>query len=224
MTPKASPFPSLHFRSRRFSLLLSGRTPFTCTRGLCLAWLETLTNQTPVQCSSTFTILEVVITSEASRAIALCSVTLLSLSSLLKSGLESPSALGCWRYGHHTLVCPFKTQLCAICAGPHQSKHHRVLGACCKVQPKAKPPWEVTPLGHPCPHPACCVNCGLAHSSDSSTCSFWKHHYNPKWVHTKYTAQKVGNELLRFIPTSQEAGFSDARRTLEKFDTRLTND
>jgi hypothetical protein len=30
----------------------------------------------------------------------------------------------CWRYGHHTPVCPFKTQLCAICAGPHQSEHH----------------------------------------------------------------------------------------------------
>jgi hypothetical protein len=35
-----------------------------------------------------------------------------------------------------------------------------------------------------------------AHRSDSSTCSFWKHRYNPKWVHTKYTAQKVGDELL----------------------------
>jgi hypothetical protein len=43
---------------------------------------------------------------------------------------------------------------------------------------------------------------GLAHSSDSSTCSFWKHHYNPKWVHTKYTALKVGNELLQFIPAT----------------------
>jgi hypothetical protein len=30
----------------------------------------------------------------------------------------------CWRYGHRTPVCPFKTQLCAICAGPHQSEHH----------------------------------------------------------------------------------------------------
>jgi hypothetical protein len=30
----------------------------------------------------------------------------------------------CWRYGHCTPVCPFKTQLCAICAGPHQSEHH----------------------------------------------------------------------------------------------------
>jgi hypothetical protein len=111
----------------------------------------------------------------------------------------------CWRYGHCTLVCPFKTQLCAICAGSHQSKHHQVLGACCKAQPKAKPLREVTPLGHPCPHPAHCVNCGLAHSSDSSTCCFWKHRYDPKWVHTKYTAQKVGNELLRFIPATNFA-------------------
>jgi hypothetical protein len=108
----------------------------------------------------------------------------------------------CWRYGHRTPVCPFKTQLCAICAGPHQSEHHRVLGACCKAQPKAKPPQEATPLGHSCPHPVRCVNCGLAHSSDSSTCSFWKHCYDPKWVHTKYTVQKVGNELLRFIPAT----------------------
>jgi hypothetical protein len=38
-------------------------------------------------------------------------------------------------------------------------------------------------------HPVCCVNCGLAHSSDSSTCSFWKYCYDPKWVQTKYTAQ-----------------------------------
>jgi hypothetical protein len=30
----------------------------------------------------------------------------------------------CWTYGHHTPVCPFKTQLCTICAGPHQSEHH----------------------------------------------------------------------------------------------------
>jgi hypothetical protein len=30
----------------------------------------------------------------------------------------------CWRYCHHTPVCLFKTQLCTICAGPHQSKHH----------------------------------------------------------------------------------------------------
>jgi hypothetical protein len=108
----------------------------------------------------------------------------------------------CWRYGHRTPVCPFKTQLCAICAGPHQSEHHQVFGACCKAQPKAKPPREATPLGHSCPHPVRCVNCGLAHSSDSSTCSFWKHRYDPKWVHTKYTAQKVGNELLRFIPAT----------------------
>jgi hypothetical protein len=108
----------------------------------------------------------------------------------------------CWRYGHCTMVCPFKTQLCAICARPHQSKHHRILGACCKAQPKAKPPWEATPVGHPCPHPACCVNCGLNHSSDSSACSFWKPHYNPKWVHSQYTAQKVGDKLLWFIPAT----------------------
>jgi hypothetical protein len=94
MTPKANLFLSLHFRSRRFSLLLSGRTPFTCTRGLCLTWLETRTNQTHAQCSLTFTILKVVITSEASRAVALCLVTLLSLSNLLKSGLGSLPALG----------------------------------------------------------------------------------------------------------------------------------
>jgi hypothetical protein len=37
----------------------------------------------------------------------------------------------CWRYGHHTMVCPFKTQLWAICARPHQSECHQVLGACC---------------------------------------------------------------------------------------------
>jgi hypothetical protein len=36
----------------------------------------------------------------------------------------------------------------------------------------------------------------------SSTCSFWKHCYDPKWVHTKYTTQKVGDELLWFIPTT----------------------
>jgi hypothetical protein len=67
----------------------------------------------------------------------------------------------CWRYGHCTMVCPFKTQLCAICAGPHQSEHHQVLGACCKAQPKAKPLQEATPVGHPCPHPARCINCSL---------------------------------------------------------------
>jgi hypothetical protein len=72
-------------RSRRFSLPPNGRTTFTCTRGLCLAWSGTPTSQTPVQCSLTFTILEVVITSKA---------TLLSPYNLLKSRLGSPSALG----------------------------------------------------------------------------------------------------------------------------------
>jgi hypothetical protein len=107
-----------------------------------------------------------------------------------------------WRYGHCTMVCPFKTQLCAICAGPHQSDHHCVLGACCKAQPKEKPPWQATPAGHPCTHPVRCVNCGLDHSPNSSACSFWKRHYNPKWVHSKYTTQKVGDELLQFIPAT----------------------
>jgi hypothetical protein len=116
-----------------------------------------------------------------------------------KKWVGVPICPQCWRYGHCTKVCPVKTQLCTICAGPHQSKHHHVLGACCKAQPKAKPPWEATPAGHPCPHPVQCVNCSLGHSSDSSTCSFWKHCYNPKWVHSKYTAQKVGDDLLWFI-------------------------
>jgi hypothetical protein len=134
------------------------------------------------------------------RSFMLSHITLTIQAAFQQVGV--PICPWCWRYGHCTMVCPFNAQLCAICAGPHQSKHHQVLGACCKVQPKAKPPWEATPAGHPSPHPACCVNCGLNHSSDSSTCSFWKHCYDPKWVHTKYTAQKVRDELLRFIPAT----------------------
>jgi hypothetical protein len=93
-TPKANPSLSFHSRSRRFSLLPSGRTPFTYTKGLCLAWLGTPANRTPARCSLTFMILKVVITSEASRAVASCSATSLLPSSLLRSGLGSPSALG----------------------------------------------------------------------------------------------------------------------------------
>lgn len=81
----------------------------------------------------------------------------------------------CWRLGHHSVVCPFKTQLCCICSRPHESKHHRVLGACCKAAPMATPPRLATPAGHPCPHPSWCVNCSLAYNSDSQDCSFWKH-------------------------------------------------
>jgi hypothetical protein len=67
-----------------------------------------------------------------------------------KKQVGVPICPQCWRYGHCTMVCPFKTQLCAICARPHQSNHHHVLGACCKAQPKAKPPWEVTPAPTQC--------------------------------------------------------------------------
>jgi hypothetical protein len=41
-----------------------------------------------------------------------------------KKQVGVPICPRCWRYGHCTTVCPFKTQLCAICAGPHQSEHH----------------------------------------------------------------------------------------------------
>jgi hypothetical protein len=57
-------------------------------------------------------------------------------------------------------------------------------------------------VGHPCPHPVWCVNCSLDHSSNISACSFWKHRYSPKWVHSKYTAQKVGDKPLQFIPAT----------------------
>jgi hypothetical protein len=71
-TPRANPSLSLHFKSRRSSLLPSGRTPFTYTKGLCPAWLGTPASRTPVRCSLTFTILEVAITSKALSAVALC--------------------------------------------------------------------------------------------------------------------------------------------------------
>jgi hypothetical protein len=51
-----------------------------------------------------------------------------------------PICTKCWRFGHRFTVCPFCAQLCAHCAGPHHTDHHRVLGACCKAQPKANPP------------------------------------------------------------------------------------
>ena len=107
----------------------------------------------------------------------------------------------CWRYGHRLAVCPFKTQICAQCSGPHRTENHRVLGACCKAQPKANPPLEATPEGHPCPHKPRCVNCGLDHQSSSRVCSFWKHRFDAKWVRAKYTAMQVGDELLRFLPS-----------------------
>jgi hypothetical protein len=69
---KGKPVPVTPLQVKESSLLPSGRTPFTYTKGLCLAGLGTPASRTPVQCSSTFTILEVAITSEALRAIALC--------------------------------------------------------------------------------------------------------------------------------------------------------
>ena len=118
-----------------------------------------------------------------------------------ESRIGVPICVRCWRFGHRPVVCPFKSQLCTHCASPHEAEHHRVLAACCKAQPKATPPRQATPAGHPCPHPARCVNCGLAHSSDSHECSFWKNRYNAKWLYSKYSEQKVGDELLRYIPT-----------------------
>jgi hypothetical protein len=111
-----------------------------------------------------------------------------------------PICTKCWRFGHRFTVCPFRAQLCAHCAGPHHTDHHRVLGACCKAQPKANPPRAATPGGNPCPHPPRCVNCGLDHMSNNMKCSFWKHRFDAKWVQKKYTAMKVGDELLRFMP------------------------
>jgi len=111
-----------------------------------------------------------------------------------------PICTKCWRFGHRFAVCPFRAQLCAHCAGPHHTDHHRVLGACCKAQPKANPPHAATPGGNPCPHPPRCVNCGLDHMSNDTKCSFWKHRFDAKWVQKKYTAMKVGDELLRFMP------------------------
>jgi hypothetical protein len=113
-----------------------------------------------------------------------------------------PICTKCWRFGHRFVVCPFRAQLCAHCAGPHHTDHHRVLGACCKAQPKANPPRAATPGGNPCPHPARCVNCGLDHMSNDTKCSFWKHRFDAKWVQKKYTVMKVGDELLRFMPLS----------------------
>jgi hypothetical protein len=91
---KGEPIQSLHSRSRRSSLPPNGRTPYTCTGGLCPTWSETPKSWMPVQCSSTFMILEVASTSAASRAKASCLATSPLLSFLLKSRLESPSAPG----------------------------------------------------------------------------------------------------------------------------------
>jgi hypothetical protein len=85
---------SLHSRLRRSSLPPNGKTPSTCTKGLCPDWSETLASWTPAWCPSIFMVPEVVNTSAALRAIALCLATLPSPSSVLKSGLESPSAQG----------------------------------------------------------------------------------------------------------------------------------
>jgi hypothetical protein len=111
-----------------------------------------------------------------------------------------PICTKCWRFGHRFAVCPFRAQLCAHCAGPHHTDHHRVLGACCKAQPKANPPRAATPGGNPCPHAPRCVNCGLDHMSNDTKCSFWKHRFDSKWVQKKYIVIKVGDELLRFMP------------------------
>jgi hypothetical protein len=111
-----------------------------------------------------------------------------------------PICTKCWRFGHCFAVCPFRAQLCAHCAGPHHTDHHRVLGACCKAQPKANPPRAATPGGTACPHAPRCVNCGLDHMSTNMKCSFWKHRFDAKWVQKKYTAMKVGDELMRFMP------------------------
>jgi hypothetical protein len=111
-----------------------------------------------------------------------------------------PICTKCWRFGHHFAVCPFCAQLCAHCTGPHHTDHHRVLGACCKAQPKANPPRAATPGGNPCPHALRCVNCGLDHMSNDTKCSFWKHRFDAKWVQKKYTTMKVGDELMRFMP------------------------
>jgi hypothetical protein len=111
-----------------------------------------------------------------------------------------PICTKCWRFGHRFTVCPFRAQLCAHCAGPHHTDHHRVLGACCKAQPKANPPRAATAGGSPCPHAPRCVNCGLDHMSNDTKCSFWKHRFDPKWVQKKYIAMKVGGKLLRFMP------------------------
>jgi hypothetical protein len=46
----------------------------------------------------------------------------------------------CWRYSHHMMVCPFKTQLCAIYARPHQSTKRSPRQNLC-----GRRPWWVTP-------------------------------------------------------------------------------
>jgi hypothetical protein len=119
---------------------------------------------------------------------------------LLISTSRSQQLVEIYSQRHRFAVCPFRTQLCAHCAGPHHTDHHRVLGACCKAQPKANPPCAATPGGTACPHAPRCVNCGLDHMSNDTKCSFWKHRFDAKWVQKKYTAMKVGDELMQFMP------------------------
>ena len=111
-----------------------------------------------------------------------------------------PQCTRCWRFGHRSdmHVCPSHSRCCALCNGPHETEHHRILASCCRGNPKATPPVPPTPGSEPCPHKPRCVNCGGEHGANNSVCKYWKSRFDPKWIWNRYKDAKVSPAVWQF--------------------------
>lgn len=87
----------------------------------------------------------------------------------------------CLMWGHTSFNCRASARRCGHCGENHDERVHRPNCAACRAE-EARP--GVTALARPpkCPHPPKCVNCGLAHRSDSNECAFYAHRFDKEWL------------------------------------------
>ena len=93
----------------------------------------------------------------------------------------------CWKWGHSTFSCRIQGSKCIKCNRSHKSENHHEFGWCCKANEKTNPPHLETKKDELCLHSFKCTNCWGEHQADSTTCPFWKNHFNREWHQKKYS-------------------------------------
>lgn len=111
----------------------------------------------------------------------------------------------CLMWGHTGFHCRANARRCGHCGGTHDERVHRSNCTAC-IAEASRPGVSAMDRPARCPHPPKCANCGQAHRSDSTDCTFYTNRFNKDWIRNANAANRPAPANSRQAGRSSQGG------------------